>query len=390
MAHNTTLIQGQESWTAQTAAVEAALTVNGAMLAPVRFTLPVGTVVEPYYVSPWHNEDLSTIEPELLKPLRGDFFCLPFGGSNTVGSEIHPPHGEAACAPWHLREKSHGSHNHPEGTITVELAYSACPGRVVRQVELGETAPWIISRTTVTGFSGDYPLGYHATLKGAEVEGLWRIHTGTFDVGMTEPAHQDPAAGGEYYALQPGALFEKLDAVPTRWKDPATTNCSAFPARDGFIDILALYRRRSATQPLAERLGWTVAVHQHDGYLWYSIKDAAVLPATVIWMENRGRHGAPWSGRNSCIGIEETCTFFAAGRTASIRENAINRQGIATAITLSPNTPTTIVSVQGVLEVEDPTARILSMHLDDRGHAVFTDDRQRTMTVDLDLRAVFS
>ncbi len=385
MAKETTLIAGQQSWKQETAAVDAALTVNGAMLAPVRFTLPGGTVVEPYYVNPWHSEDLSRIEPELLRPLRGDFFCLPFGGNNTVGDETHPPHGEAACAPWQRRDGSDA-----EGTITVELNYSSCPGSVVRQVELGKTAPWIVSRTTVRGFSGDYPLGYHATLKGGEVDGLWKIYTANFDIGMTEPAHADPTAGGEYYALQPGAVFDSLEAVPTRWKDPATTDCSIFPARDGFIDILALYRRRSATQPLSERLVWTAAVHQQDGYLWYSIKDAAVLPATVFWMENRGRHGAPWSGRNSCIGIEETCTFFAAGRSKSIEENVINSQGIATATALSPDTPTTIASVQGVLKVEDPTSPIRSMHLDEGGRPVFTDAQERTMTVELDVRTAFS
>jgi len=37
------------------------------------------------------------------RALRGDFFCLPFGGKwHAVSGRQHPPHGEIVGAPWTL------------------------------------------------------------------------------------------------------------------------------------------------------------------------------------------------------------------------------------------------------------------------------------------------
>jgi hypothetical protein len=70
------------------------------------------------------------------------------------------------------------------------------------------------------------------------------------------------------------------------------------------------------------------------GFVWFSLKDPRVLPLTMIWTENRGRHFLPWNGRNCCLGLEDICSYFALGLEASTRPNPLTRAGVPTALRL--------------------------------------------------------
>jgi D-hexose-6-phosphate mutarotase len=54
--------------------------------------------------------------PSILKALRGDFFCCPFGADEKpYHGETHPPHGETANAEWHfesLKQSDSGADLH--------------------------------------------------------------------------------------------------------------------------------------------------------------------------------------------------------------------------------------------------------------------------------------
>lgn len=340
---------GQHSWKVSTQHITAWVTARGGMMAPVVFRLPSGRTVEPYYIAPWHGEDRE-FYPPVLEPLRGDFFCLPFGGDNKVDSETHEPHGEAAYAPWKLLELATDG---DARTLSLSLDYEACPGSITKHLRFSEAYPVICTEHVLQGFSGRYPLGHHAILHGGDHDGIWRIYTAAFDYAACDPSMTQHSSGGEYYSLEAGARFDALDRIPTRWKGDPDTDGSLFPARRGFIDLYAIYR--TPPEEPEKRLAWTAAYNRDEKYLWFSVKDATVLPATVFWAENSGRHQAPWDGRNSCIGIEETCTYFASGRRESVRENEVNRQGIPTSVSLSPDSNAFIRTVQGVIELpEEP------------------------------------
>ena len=79
--------------------VSLSLTRVGGMMAPVTFTLPDGRRIAPYYVSPWQEENLEIDEPVLV-PLRGDFFCAPFGAGSTFEGVDYVSHGPAATGIW--------------------------------------------------------------------------------------------------------------------------------------------------------------------------------------------------------------------------------------------------------------------------------------------------
>jgi len=88
------IIHGQPSWRLASTDVEAFVTEMGGHLGPVTFDRK-GRKLQPYSVAPWAEEQTDPSLPPILKALRGDFFCLPFGGNATpFGREKHPVHGE--------------------------------------------------------------------------------------------------------------------------------------------------------------------------------------------------------------------------------------------------------------------------------------------------------
>src|SRR5260221_292924 len=94
-------IHSQPCFVLATKQVELAVTPVGGHMAPVTLYRDDKTPVRPYYVSPWQDEPSQKMPVPVLVPLRGDFFCLPFGGNaETVAGEKHPPHGEIAGAEW--------------------------------------------------------------------------------------------------------------------------------------------------------------------------------------------------------------------------------------------------------------------------------------------------
>src|ERR1017187_8018139 len=97
-----TTIANQPSWTIRNDQVELAVTKAGGQMAPVTFYRH-GAKIQPYYINPWQDEKLAIDDP-LLVPLRGDFFCAPFGAPSTHKGESHKCHGEPAWANWTLED----------------------------------------------------------------------------------------------------------------------------------------------------------------------------------------------------------------------------------------------------------------------------------------------
>ena len=73
--------------------------------------------------------------------------------------------------------------------------------------------------------------------------------------------------------------------------------------------------------------------------------------STVIWIENHGRHGHPWNGRNNCLGLEDVTAYFADGLAASINDNLLTKEGVTTALDLKADRPTIVNYVQGVVKI---------------------------------------
>lgn len=365
----------QLSWSLKNNTNQLYVTSQGGHLAPVIFDTGSPQPIEPYYINPWHGEEL-TLEEPVLVPLRGDFFCLPFGENNAVNGETHNVHGETAGEEWSFADLTE-----VDGVSTLEMAMEVKerPGKVTKKLSFVEGQTAVYQQHHIEGFAGKTTLGHHATLTG---EKQWNISTSPLHFGRVN-TDAPLMANREYISLQPGAWFETLEEVPTVWKAPAASDCSIFPNREGFVDIVQVFFQPQDTEPV-----WTCAVCEEEGFLWYSFKNRAVLPSMVMWMENRGRHGEPWNGRNCCIGLEDVCAYFAKGLAASVIENDISQTGIPTCHDLD-GSGFDVNVIQGVVRVPDGFDKVKTI-LFDEGKCTFISESDQLAMAEVQHGFVFT
>lgn len=340
-------IHGQSSFVLENDVVSLAITKQGGHMAPVVFGAANEQQIRPYYISPWQEEDRSDMPAEVLVPLRGDFFCLPFGGNaQPYQNQNHPVHGETATAEWTFVD----SEEVESGISRLRLVLDTRvrKGRVTKEITLRDRHPVIYQRHCVEGFVGPSPVGHHAILEMPDEEGTFVISTSPFRLGMTNPGVFGDPAAGEYQMLAEGKSFCDLREIPTLFRDPAVVDCSRLPLRRGFTDLFAVV---ADAESLAGKPAWTAAVNTSENWAWFSLRDPRKLPMTAFWLENHGRHSFPWNGRNQCLGVEDICGYFAEGIAASARANLLTEQGIATAIDCTEDSPLDIRSIQAAVPV---------------------------------------
>ncbi len=310
--------------------VEAWVTDTGGQVGPIKFRLEGGEI-EPMSVAPWAEEGLDL--PPILNVLRGDFFCMPFGGNEEpFGGEQHPIHGETANERWHLE-------SHTNSSLKMSLEAKVRRARVTKQVWVQPGQAAVYQRHTISGASGPMCLGHHAMVK-FRTKGL--ISTSPFGFGQVFPGQfENPVMGG-YSSLKPGARFEDLQKVPTANGDLA--DLTQYPAREGFEDLVMIYSQKES------EFGWTAVHFPEEGFTWFSLKDQRVLSGTVMWHSNGGRHYAPWSGRHRAVlGLEEVTSSFHWGLAGSAAPSDASREGYLTTHELRPDVPLTVNTIIGVV-----------------------------------------
>src|SRR5262245_48849080 len=142
-------IHSQPSWVIKSSDVELAVTQLGGHMAPVRFYLQDKDPVQPYHVSPWQDEKLEIAEAVLV-PLRGDFFCLPFGGGREPDGREHPAHGETATGKWNF-----GGLSTKDGvtSFTLTIETKVRPGKVTKRLMLADGHNAVYCQHVIEGFA---------------------------------------------------------------------------------------------------------------------------------------------------------------------------------------------------------------------------------------------
>ncbi|MBS1723188.1 MAG: hypothetical protein JSS66_09585 [Armatimonadetes bacterium] len=334
-------VMGQESWEVSSPNVRASVTKLGGMLGPIEFDLP-GRTVSPLSVAPWHSESAVT-EPALLGPLRGDFFCMPFGGSpEPYLGENHPLHGESANNEWQFDNAS-------DGTLDLVLDCQVRKGRIYKTVRCGDGA--VYQRHTLLGVAGPMSFGMHCMVKfrSPGILTLPKLAWGQVFPGRFE----DPAAGG-YSSLAPGAEFTDLESVTL--ETGGTTDLGLYPAREGFEDLAQV-----ATDP-KEGLGWSAVTFPGERFAFFQLKNPRILTGTVLWFSNGGRHYPPWNGRHRAVlGIEEATTYFHLGLRGSVSPNPMQAAGFETFKDLDPREPLEIKTIIGVVDLPDGFDKVVKV-----------------------------
>ncbi len=305
-----TTIHGEDSFHLATPEVDLFLTDRGGHLAPVVFHLPTGDA-SPFALAPWVPAEYPELPP-LLSVLRGDFLCLPFGGQ--AGG---PPHGDPANAIWTAVESG-------PRELRFRMATSDSGATVEKTLSTREGHHAVYIEHTVSGLEGEYSYGNHPVLDLSGLKaGAGRVSVSPFYWGSVYTSLFSDPANGETQCLKPGAVFTDLREVELM--AGGTTDLTRYPAREGNDDLVMMASvPATPEQPFA----WSAAVL--DGYVWFSLKNPADFPCTLLWISNGGRSGSPWNGRHvGRIGIEEVCSHFANGVEVS-REDLLSSAGVPT------------------------------------------------------------
>ena len=346
--------------------------------------------IQPYAIAPWAvaQEALPADTPALLRALRGDFFCAPFG-ANTLPfrGERHPPHGETANGLWKLEGLSQsGSRAGSDcaggrSTLHASLCTSVRKGRVDKYLTLVDGHAAVYCRHLLTGMNGPMSLGHHALLKFPATPGSGILSTSRFVYAQVLPTLFEAPEQGGYQCLKAGATFRALDRVPIAYpgRDGGCTDLTRFPARKGFDDLVLL------TADSRLRFAWTAVTFAREGYVWFALRDPRVLRHTILWMSNGGRRYPPWSGRHSAVlGVEDVTAYFHYGLAESARRNPMNRRGFPTSLNLDARNTTAVNYIMGVAAAPRGFARVAHIEGSDDGiHLIETSGRHIRVTLDV-------
>ena len=314
-----------------------ALTVQrlGAMLAPVTFVLADGRQVSPLHIAPWADEPGSEALPGILRKLRGEWPCVPFGYS--VPTEGWPDDWARVMGPPEPDEEVHGHSSNHDWTwlesdghsLSLALDYpeSSPVVRVERTVTPDPAAPAIdIEFSIVVRRACRLPIGLHPVFRLPAQAGAAELELGAFDHGRTYPNDVEP--GVPLFAKD--AVFADLTRrACARWR-----GCRRIAAASGGPRQRNCCRSRDSTVRSA------LANHA-EGYRVRLSWQKEHFPSLLLWYSNRGRKASPWNGRHVAIGIEPICSPFGLGPATALADNPIARSGIPTALEFVPEQPFT-------------------------------------------------
>lgn len=294
----------------------------GGQLGPTLFVLPDGRQVAPFHVAPWAYEPGGEGLPGILKRLRGEWACVPFGTDSDRAPDGGWPGSQAATTldPFPHGFSSNNSWNFEAGA----------DDSIVLSIEYPEGHPIRGLRRTITpdpnGAALDFgleidvradctlPLGLHPSFRLPTKVGAMRIEVGSTVTGMTFPAPVDASS-----IFSQGALLRPWHDVPL--------------VGGGRLDVRQVPLSQ-ATEELVQLLdmpGHAALWNSAEGYRVKLSWNPEHYPSALLWFSNRGRTFAPWNGRHLALGLEPICAAFDLGQQVSAAENPISRRGIATA-----------------------------------------------------------
>ena len=306
---------------------EATLQRLGAMLAPVCFRAPGRPDFQPMQVAPWADEPGAAAWPGILRRLRGEWPCVPFGRTDRpdgLGDDwaARDPgddhgHGYASNHDWQWQAS--------DDPLALVLTVEPPPGtplkRLTRTVRAVADAPALeLTLAIDVDAPCTLPVALHPTLRldlgEAELE---LPHAGPV---VAYPVPAEPGVS----RLAPGRVFADLRAAPR--VDGGTLDLTRFPLPVDTEELLQVTAVGGPVRLHHRGVGWALQLD------W----DRRLLPDAMLWVSHRGRRHAPWNGRHLALGIEPVNGVFDLGRVAEppAGHALAARRGLA----LQPGAPT--------------------------------------------------
>jgi hypothetical protein len=292
------------------------------MLGPTLFVLPDGRQVAPFQVAPWADEPGGEDLPGILKRLRGEWPCVPFGsdadrasadgwpGSRAAGTIDPFPHGFSSNNPWRFEGGNPGG-------ILLAIEYpEGHPIRGLRRTVTPDPEKAALDFTLEIDVRRDcgLPIGLHPTWRLPVKPGAMRIEVPSEVTGMTFPAPVDESS-----IFSQGELLQPWHDVPLK--------------AGGRLDVrqVPLPQATEELVQLIDMPGQAALWNTAEGYRVKLSWNPEHYPSALLWFSNRGRQMAPWNGRHLALGFEPICAAFDLGQQVSAAENPISRRGVKTA-----------------------------------------------------------
>ncbi|HVI91547.1 MAG TPA: hypothetical protein VM659_24840 [Dongiaceae bacterium] len=313
---------------------EAEMQSLGGMLGPVSFTLPDGRQFQPLQVAPWATEPQSAALPGILRRLRGEWPCVPFGRDDRpddlpadwtaaapAGGGVVWAHGYGAHHHWQLIAQG-------EDFIRVAIDYPAAEpvARLERLIRVDADQPALnITLTIIARRSITLPVALHPTFRLPQRPGSVTLEAIDFDQPIAYPVPAEPGISH----LTPGAMPDDLAAMPGK---TGNVDLTRLP-----LDLVTeeLLQLKNCRGPIVLHYAEEDA---HVSLDW----DRQMLPDVMLWLSNGGRTAEPWRGRHYALGIEPVNGPFDLGQVAipPASHPLAERRGV----TLSPDQPCVIRS----------------------------------------------
>lgn len=283
----------------------------GAMLGPVTLRLSDERELDIMHVAPWSGTTAADALPGVLRRLRGEWPCVPFGradrphdlppGWTTHAAEDEWTHGYASNHRWQCVEAD---------ARRVHLAIDYPPGaavaRVERVISVDPHAPALDLALTVRARRPALlPAGLHPTFRLPPAPGRVQVRLGAHDGIHSYPTNPPGAIG----RLRPDHISPALSAMAGI---DGPLDLTALPFAAPGEELMQVRRLR------ADGKAAPFALHYLDydacvGMWW----DSAQLPDLMLWISNGGRIHFPWLSRHLAIGAEPVNSLFDLGRVAA-------------------------------------------------------------------------
>ena len=294
----------------------------GGQLGPTLFVLPDGRQVAPFQVAPWADEAGGETLPGVIRRLRGEWPCVPFGSDadrapadgwpgSQAATTLDPfPHGFSSNNFWRFEPGA-------DGSISLSIDYpDEHPIRGLRRTVTPDPDGAALDFMLEIDVRADctLPLGLHPSFRLPDKPGAMRIEVGSNVTGMTFPVQVDASS-----IFTQGTLLEPWHDVPL--------------VAGGSLDVRQV-PLATATEELVQLLdmpGHAALWNSAEGYRVRLSWNPEHYPSALLWFSNRGRTMEPWNGRHLALGLEPICAAFDLGQQVSSAENPISRRGIATA-----------------------------------------------------------
>lgn len=262
------------------------------------------------HAAPWRSEPEVQADPDMSpcnKSLAGDFFCMPFCQDDVEGGPIH---GAPANTQWSVTHQD-------VAEVTFTLDETVRGAQLTKHLQI--VGPVLYQTHTIEGGHGTSSFSHHPMAHMAEGG---RLSYSPKRAALTDPMAQ--YADRHLWALNQTRPDLRLDCT-----DGSQWDMHHYPTAHAVEDFAILVEARG------QDVGWTVLMRNAEDDMLVVLKDARVMPVTMLWISNGGRDFHPWNGRHTgVIGIEDGCAMGAGGLRAAQVENRLTAMGVPTVVPL--------------------------------------------------------